>query len=41
MPKIDWTWFIVGILVAMFVLPFVQAKLGAAIGGRRTASANN
>lgn len=36
MPNIDWKWFIIGILFALFILPFVQAKLG----GRGTASRN-
>ncbi|ARK07699.1 hypothetical protein Toil_gp16 [Rhodococcus phage Toil] len=25
---IDWKWFIIGILTGIFVIPFVQAKLG-------------
>jgi len=41
MPNVNWTWFIIGILTAMFILPFVQAKLGAALGGGRPHSANN
>lgn len=28
MPKIDWTWLIVGMLVGVFVVPFVTARLG-------------
>jgi hypothetical protein len=27
MPNIDWLWLGIGILVAMFVIPFVRAKL--------------
>lgn len=27
MPKIDWKWFIIGLLVAIFAVPFVQAQL--------------
>ena len=28
MPNVDWKWFIIGILFALFVVPFVQSKLG-------------
>lgn len=28
MPNINWTWMIVGILVGIFVVPFVTARLG-------------
>lgn len=27
MPKINWLWLIVGIVLGIFVIPFVQAKL--------------
>lgn len=25
---VDWKWFIIGILFGIFVIPFIQAKLG-------------
>jgi hypothetical protein len=40
MPNVDWKWFIIGILFAMFVLPFVQAQLGKVMGGRKTVAKN-
>lgn len=41
MGKVDWKWLIIGMVIALFVLPFVQAKLGGAFGSRRNLSANN
>lgn len=32
MPNIDWKWLIIGILIGVFGVPFVQAKLGGARG---------
>jgi hypothetical protein len=37
MPNIDWTWLIVGILLGVFVVPFVTARLG----GRKGAISRN
>lgn len=40
MPKINWTWFLVGIGFALFLLPFIQAKLGATLSARKPVSTN-
>lgn len=32
MPNIDWKWLILGILAGVFVVPFIQAKLGGPRG---------
>lgn len=39
--KIDW-WpsFTLGVLFAIFALPFIQAQLGKAMGGRKAVTKN-
>lgn len=36
----DWKWFIIGVIFAVFIFPFIQAKLGAAIASRKAVSKN-
>ena len=33
MPTVDWTWFIVGIVFAMFILPYVTSRIATSRGG--------
>lgn len=41
MPNVDWTWFILGIITAMFILPFVQGKLTQAFNRRPVMTTTN
>lgn len=34
MPNVDWKWFIIGILVAIFIVPFVQSRLSSTLNHR-------
>lgn len=34
MPNIDWKWFILGMLAALFVIPFVQSQLSRTLNSR-------
>lgn len=36
----DWILVVEGILFALFLLPFLQAKLSGLMGGRKSSSAN-
>ena len=37
MPNVDWTWFFVGIVFAMFILPYVTSRIATSRGGKNSA----